>query len=708
MPIAGKVSVCPRGDYNNTETYTRLDLVRYGQGCYICRRTCTGILPTDTTYWMNLGITFQTIDNDLSEDSENPVQNKVVTQAINELIDALCSLPASDQPITIDDVLSADSSNPVKNSVLFAKFNELAERIDGIKIDGSSLDLGDVTTKIDNMQKTVDSFSTNLNTINEDLAKCKGKVVTTMYQNGKLYGRTDENSEWVEIDISSKSNDNIDPEARAEISALRVELQNMSGYKPPTLDGDLQGLIGPPKDVNIVAKDASAYIRWQDPENVVSNDGQVLARWAGTKIVRKEGSAPTSEKDGKVIADSKIRNGYSVMELGDTDLTNGVKYFYGIFPYTVSNKYDYSKVVEATPISIKPEAPYNENATVTSTGIKITYKKGKNTKRVRLVYNKDISPKTPFEGIIVDNFVSGTVITDLEDGTLYYFKLFAFNNSGDWEGGDLMRANTDVTIVTFADGSWKQITKMLNAHYKGLIDIADYWKVNDERTITLDDIPAATYNSKLASEETGTPCELEAQLGGKFKIRIVAINSCMLGKSIGKRTNSAVTLQFVNCLYTPGIIATKPYQRYDVTPRHQWLNDKFIEALPSSLQSLIKTVYQYIVASETYDVSKPEAMFIKCKAYIMAWPFDKDDGWNVGDAYSVYGSWDNYYQKYGGVEKKYGDDGKENITWATRSYSPQDANYSYVSCFDGSSKKQLVTLKQQGMSPVGICPTFNI
>lgn len=707
MPIAGKVSVRPRGDYDATEPYTRLDLVRYGQGCYICRKTCTGILPTDEIYWMNLGITSQIIDDALSDESENPVQNKVVTQALNEIIDALCSLPATGQPatITVDDVLSADSSNPVKNSVLFAKFNELAERIDGIKIDGSDLNLGDVTTKIDNMQKTVDSFSGNLEAINADLAKCKDKIVTTKYQNGRLYGRTDENGEWVEIQFD---NTIIDPEARAEIANLRAEVQNMSGYKPPTLDGDLQGLIGPPKDVNVITKDASAYLRWQDPENEVSNDGQVLARWAGTKIVRKEGSAPTDEKDGKVIADSKIKNGYSVMELGDTELTNGVKYFYGIFPYTVSGKYNCTKVVEAQPISTKPEAPYNEVATVTSTGIKITYKKGKNTKRVRLVYNKDISPKTPFEGTIVDNFVSGTIITDLEDGTLYYFKLFAFNNSGDWEGGDLMRANTDVTIVTFADGSWKQITKMLNAHYKGLIDIADYWRVNDERTITLDDIPAATYNSKLASEDTGTPCELESQLGGKFKIRIIAINSCMLGKSIGKRTNSAVTLQFVNCLYTPGIIATKPYQRYDVTPRHQWLNDKFIEALPSSLQSLIKTVYQYIVASETYDVSKPEAMFIKCKAYIMAWPFDKDDGWNVGDTYSVYGSWDNYYQKYGGVEKKYGDDGKENITWATRSYSPQDANYSYVSCFNSSSKKQLVTLKQQGMSPVGICPTFNI
>ena len=707
MPIAGKVSVRPMGDYDATESYTRLDLVRYDQGCYICRKTCTGVIPTDEVHWMNLCLDTGVIDDTLNDESENPVQNKVVTQAINELIDALCSLPATGQPVTItvDDVLSADSSNPVKNSVLFAKFNELAARIDNIKIDGSDLNLGDVTTRIDNMQKTVDSFSSNLEAINADLAKCKDKVVTTKYQNGRLYGRTDENGEWVEVQFDTTI---IDPEARAEIANLRAEVQNMSGYKPPTLDGDLQGLIGPPKDVNVIAKDASAYLRWQDPENEVSNDGQVLARWAGTKIVRKEGSAPTDEKDGKVIADSKIKNGYSVMELGDTELTNGVKYFYGIFPYTVSGKYNCAKVVEAQPISTKPEAPYNEVATVTSTGIKITYKKGKNTKRVRLVYNKDISPKTPFEGTIVDNFVSGTVITDLEDGTLYYFKLFAFNNSGDWEGGDLMRANTDVTIVTFADGSWKQITKMLNAHYKGLIDIADYWKVNDERTITLDDIPAATYNSKLASEDTGTPCELESQLGGKFKIRIVAVNTSNLSKAIGKRTKSAVTLQFLNCLNTPGIIGTKPYQRYDMTPRHQWLNDKFIEALPSSLQTLLKTTKQEINEAEDYTIQYPVGMTIKCKVYLMAWPYDKSSFWNIGETYSVYGSWDNYSQEYSGVLKTYGDDG-EKANWLTRTYATQDADHAYYRGFSDKSKEFMVQITQDGMkNPAGICPTFNI
>ena len=707
MPIAGKVSVRPMGDYDATESYTRLDLVRYDQGCYICRKTCTGVIPTDEVHWMNLCLDTGVIDDTLNDESENPVQNKVVTQAINELIDALCSLPATGQPVTItvDDVLSADSSNPVKNSVLFAKFNELAARIDNIKIDGSDLNLGDVTTRIDNMQKTVDSFSSNLEAINADLAKCKDKVVTTKYQNGRLYGRTDENGEWVEVQFDTTI---IDPEARAEIANLRAEVQNMSGYKPPTLDGDLQGLIGPPKDVNVIAKDASAYLRWQDPENEVSNDGQVLARWAGTKIVRKEGSAPTDEKDGKVIADSKIKNGYSVMELGDTELTNGVKYFYGIFPYTVSGKYNCAKVVEAQPISTKPEAPYNEVATVTSTGIKITYKKGKNTKRVRLVYNKDISPKTPFEGTIVDNFVSGTIITDLEDGTLYYFKLFAFNNSGDWEGGDLMRANTDVTIVTFADGSWKQITKMLNAHYKGLIDIADYWKVNDERTITLDDIPAATYNSKLASEDTGTPCELESQLGGKFKIRIVAVNTSNLSKAIGKRTKSAVTLQFLNCLNTPGIIGTKPYQRYDMTPRHQWLNDKFIEALPSSLQTLLKTTKQEINEAEDYTIQYPVGMTIKCKVYLMAWPYDKSSFWNIGETYSVYGSWDNYSQEYSGVLKTYGDDG-EKANWLTRTYATQDADHAYYRGFSDKSKEFMVQITQDGMkNPAGICPTFNI
>ena len=51
---AGKVLLMPKGDYDNTVTYTTLDWVRYDNKAYVCKQTSLGHLPTDTTYWQLL------------------------------------------------------------------------------------------------------------------------------------------------------------------------------------------------------------------------------------------------------------------------------------------------------------------------------------------------------------------------------------------------------------------------------------------------------------------------------------------------------------------------------------------------------------------------------------------------------------------------------------------------------------------------------
>ena len=54
MADAGKVSLRPRGRFDITMTYERLDFVKYNTGCYVALQTTTGNLPTDTTNFMNL------------------------------------------------------------------------------------------------------------------------------------------------------------------------------------------------------------------------------------------------------------------------------------------------------------------------------------------------------------------------------------------------------------------------------------------------------------------------------------------------------------------------------------------------------------------------------------------------------------------------------------------------------------------------------
>lgn len=51
MVSAGRVLIMPKGAYDATETYSMLDLVSYNGSSYIAKKSTTGNLPTNTTYW---------------------------------------------------------------------------------------------------------------------------------------------------------------------------------------------------------------------------------------------------------------------------------------------------------------------------------------------------------------------------------------------------------------------------------------------------------------------------------------------------------------------------------------------------------------------------------------------------------------------------------------------------------------------------------
>lgn len=107
-----------------------------------------------------------------------------------------------------------------------------------------------------------------------------------------------------------------------------------------------------PPVTNITAKkgNTKATLLWTDP-NDIQYEGVYLAKWQGTKVVKKVGSAPTSITDGEVILTETTRNQYSVNGYEVTNLTNDVEYYFGFFPYTDNNVYNYdsSQVVSVTP-----------------------------------------------------------------------------------------------------------------------------------------------------------------------------------------------------------------------------------------------------------------------------------------------------------------------------------------------------------------------
>ena len=82
----------------------------------------------------------------------------------------------------------------------------------------------------------------------------------------------------------------------------------------------------------------SVSLKWKDPDDTVI-DGFTLSSWAGTQIVRKMGSYPTSATDGVVIADNKTRNAYLKTAFADT-LPDSNTYYYRAFPYSTNGVYN--------------------------------------------------------------------------------------------------------------------------------------------------------------------------------------------------------------------------------------------------------------------------------------------------------------------------------------------------------------------------------
>lgn len=106
-------------------------------------------------------------------------------------------------------------------------------------------------------------------------------------------------------------------------------------------------------------------IKWTDPPDILTNE-PCPATWAGTVVVRKEGSPPRHRWDGTLIVDSTTRDEYSVDALVDDTVEEDKTYYYGIFPYHVAlddannpiKHYRYTKVVKiVTPSIPAPPIP---------------------------------------------------------------------------------------------------------------------------------------------------------------------------------------------------------------------------------------------------------------------------------------------------------------------------------------------------------------
>lgn len=221
----------------------------------------------------------------------------------------------------------------------------------------------------------------------------------------------------------------------------------------------------------------------------------------------------------------------------------------------------------------------------------------------KLVMKESGYPANPDDGtLVVDNTVrdkyktTGYTVTGLTNGKQYYFALFPYSTDGVYNydaGNRLLGEPEDLKIVTFADGTDDEITKMIEAHYAGKININDYWAVGDKRTI---------HHNAMAA--TGVS---ESHKENDYVYVIIGIEHDDLVTPVNDKTKAAITIQTERMLY---LDATVEYiHSYDPSyecgymnssntnsggwedcKRRKWCNNAYKQCLPTYIQNMMKQV----------------------------------------------------------------------------------------------------------------------
>lgn len=221
----------------------------------------------------------------------------------------------------------------------------------------------------------------------------------------------------------------------------------------------------------------------------------------------------------------------------------------------------------------------------------------------KLVMKETGYPANPDDGtLVVDNTVrdkyktTGYTVTGLTNGKKYYFALFPYSTDGVYNydaGNRLLGEPEDLKIVTFADGTDAEITKMIEAHYAGKINIGDYWAVGDKRTIHHNAMAATGVN--------------ESHKANDYVYVIIGIEHDDLVTAINGKTKAAITIQTERMLYLD--TTTEYNSSYDIEHecgymnifntnsggwegcvRRTWCNNVYKQCLPTYIQDMMKQV----------------------------------------------------------------------------------------------------------------------
>lgn len=544
-----------------------------------------------------------------------------------------------------------------------------------------------------------------------DLVDENGELLYPISVLGAIYKDNQTAEQWVE-GLNDTLNTKIDTHVLEDITSENgvhgiryyndvLSYKNMfgewveittSGGNTPTPPTPTETPLGEPTNVSLTNADESVVIMWSDPEDV---DTSV---WNGTVVVRKEGSAPTDKSDGTIVVDSRTRNQYATSGYTDTGLTNGTEYFYGIFPYTTNETYTNTYTTSITPSAIYPSAPTNVSVEAGDSQISISFTTPSDATGTRIVWGTS-APTDENDGNIINNVNGSFTITGLTNGNTYYVRVYSYNAKHRFTGSDVVSATCEYyRIVTWADGTYEEISAMLTAHYNGYINISDYWSVGDVRTIPL---------SAMSATGVG-----ETQPAQNAEVVIIGFGHDDLVNPINGKSKAALSLQLKNGLEVVGYMYSAynspSYSLWDGSPRRTWCNSTFKNALPAELVSLIKTVtkktWRYAHSSysgyRTQQTTNDDCFLISEFEVFGVQGLSTIDYGAVGEDGTQY----EYYKTSSNRIKYLGVSGTSANTWWLRSSYVSNGGYSYFRSVNASGSVG----NHSANSTRGVAPGFCI
>lgn len=323
-------------------------------------------------------------------------------------------------------------------------------------------------------------------------------------------------------------------------------------------------------NIKVLTASGKVYVRWTDPEDMVVGDA-TLATWAGTVLVRKAGSKPTSRRDGTIVLDSKERDKYKAAYFCDSGLTNGVEYFYKLFPYSTSNTYTDSTEDEfsATPnavavgdvsgitlaaagngkLSIKWIDPA---ATVVNDGV--TLATWASTVVVVKAGGYATSPTDPdaaytFTSTTRNAYAANPLVaTGLTNGTTYYVSLFPMSTDGKANTNAANRKTGVANKITISNVPAQSGTLTYNGNSQ-----TPSWSNYNSAQLTLGGTTSGT--NATSYNATFTPKADYMWSDGSTTAKTV---SWSIGKAAGSMTLSASAVTLNSAALTAEVTVTRP------------------------------------------------------------------------------------------------------------------------------------------------------